>query len=231
MTLVMLRLHPRNPDPNYVSDDEPLDNETLDLDLVDPEALALDYETKVKVLSHKGISIDKEMFATAESLKEEVINIDWDSMSMILTNQDFLASLNPVFIIPRTARKDIEFVLDISMASGLDLDYVKVIRDKVLSKKARLLSSNFKQFQIESAILTFGTLNGRVLLQYCEFSLTRTQIDRILTLGLSYLCGFISYAETMVELQGMVSRTTEVTIIPKERTFVIIKMMPPVFTY
>lgn len=121
-------------------------------------------------------------------------------------------------------------------AVGFDEAEKNKFRNVVLYKDGYLLEeSNY--FRLNKDILTQGSdactlRNQRVILYWRGIQLKDKHIRRILTMGLSLLIGAISEAELYTEVYKIIPRGTfEVFLRHSKKTFVLIRIEEPIFSF
>lgn len=167
-------------------------------------------------------------FATAEELSKNARSFDFKNMRVIKFNSDLLNNFDLHLIIPRPIMGDKVVKLDSTLLS-YDVEETQKFKKLILAKRARLPSSNFRLIDDLDAEPVYGTRNARAVLYFRDIEFSQDDIDYILTLGISILCGFITLAEAIQSIQGLIQNTCEVSIKVQPRTFVIITIEPPLF--
>lgn len=115
-------------------------------------------------------------------------------------------------------------------------DEGSLFRDLVLKKKG-YLSDTSDYYEVDSSLLSTNTKtttlrNTRVILFWRSLELKKYTIKRILTLGLLFLIGKISMAELIfyVKLE-LPEGSYEVKILQKDKTYVVIGIEKPIFSF
>jgi hypothetical protein len=173
--------------------------------------------------------INLDEFSTFVDLGKQNLDFDTSKMKLIKFTSDFLLNLDLNLVYKKKLVKT-QSKIKFDETLGYDEDSLNKFRQLLLYQEA-YFSSDLNVFKPLSEHFAAATNNARVMILWRDINLTEENIKRILTLGISLLCNFISKAEFLVAIRNIKSivSTVEVHLEYKERRYIIIKIRSPIF--